>query len=389
MNFELNQDQQMLRDSVRKWVENEYGFEHYRAVVKTGGFMASNWEQMAQLGLCGLAVPEAHGGLSMGPIEAMLVSEELGRGLVCEPYADLALMATAILRDDSPDAVQTQWLAGIADGSKLVSMAFIERHSRYSLNYVTTKAVNLAKNESDKNNPAQNSWTLSGDKSIVLVGHLADALIVSARISGANDARHGIGLFMVSKNASGLSARSYLTQSGAAAAEISLRDTPAICLTESGLPALERAIDIGIAALCAQAVGAMDKLYELTLDYLNTRKQFGVAIGTFQALRHRVADMKMQLELARSMSYFATLKLTASEAERRYAVSAAKVQIGESLRYVGQQGVQLHGGIAVTDEYSAGHYFKYLTSIELSLGDRYHHLGEVSCRMGDSAGVFA
>jgi alkylation response protein AidB-like acyl-CoA dehydrogenase len=379
MNFELNQDQQMLRDSVRKWIDNEYGFEHYRAVVKAGGFMASNWEQMAQLGLCGLAVPEAHGGMSMGPIEAMLVSEEMGRGLVCEPYADLALMATAILRDDSPEAVQTEWLSGIADGSKLVSMAFIERHSRYSLNYVATKATKSA----------SNTWSLSGDKSIVLVGHLADALIVSARISGTNDARHGIGLFLVAKSAAGFSARSYLTQSGAAAAEISLSNTPAICLTESGLPALERAIDIGIAALCAQAVGAMDKLYDLTLDYLNTRKQFGVVIGTFQALRHRVADMKMQLELARSMSYFATLKLTASEAERRYAVSAAKVQIGESLRYVGQQGVQLHGGIAVTDEYSAGHYFKYLTSIELSLGDRYHHLGEVSCRMGDSAGVFA
>ena len=228
-------------------------------------------------------------------------------------------------------------------------------------------------------------------KSIVPAGDQADAYIVPARVAGAVDAPEGIALFLVERSATGVTTRGYPLQDGGRGAEVQFQDAPATLLVgpEGGLDALEWAADVAIAAQCAEAVGTMDKLFALTVDYLNTRKQFGVPIGTFQALRHRVADMKMQLELARSMSYYATLKLGAPEAERRQALSRAKVQLGNSMRFVGQQSVQLHGGIGVTDEYIGSHYFKKLTQMEMTYGDTLHHLGEVSQRMQETAGVFA
>ena len=211
----------------------------------------------------------------------------------------------------------------------------------------------------------------------------ADAFVVPAQLGGK------LALFLVERSASGVSTRGYLTQDEARAADVKLDNAPATLITTDGLTALTHAVDIGIACLCAEGVGAMEQTLKLTTEYMNQRKQFGVTISTFQALRHRVADMKMQLELARSMSYYATLKLGAEEAERRQALSRAKVQLGQSLRFVGQQSVQLHGGIGVTDEYAGSHYFKRLTQLEMTFGDSLHHLGEVSSRMTDTAGVFA
>ena len=210
-------------------------------------------------------------------------------------------------------------------------------------------------------------------------------------VSGAVDDPAGIALFLVSKGESGVTVRGYPTQDGACAADVTLADADAIELLPPGaaFAALEHAIDIGIAALSAEAIGAREQLVAVTVEYMNTRKQFGVAIGTFQALRHRIADVKMQLELARSMSYFATLKLNEPPPARRRALAQAKLQLGQSMRFVGQQCIQLHGGIGVTDEYIAGHYFKRLTVMELSFGDTLHQLGEVSTRMQDTAGVFA
>jgi alkylation response protein AidB-like acyl-CoA dehydrogenase len=235
------------------------------------------------------------------------------------------------------------------------------------------------------------AWTLSGTKSLVTIGDQADAFIVSARVSGAADDPAGIALFLVERQAAGVKTQGYALQDGSRAAEVTLADTPATLLVAAGpaFAALELAIDTGIAALAAEAVGAMDKLFELTVDYMNTRKQFGVAIGTFQALRHRIADMKMQLELARSMSYYATLKLGDAPDVRRRAVAQAKVQLGQSARFVGQQAIQLHGGIGMTEEYIGSHYFKRLTTMEMQFGDAMHHIGEVSARMLDTAGVFA
>jgi alkylation response protein AidB-like acyl-CoA dehydrogenase len=212
---------------------------------------------------------------------------------------------------------------------------------------------------------------------------MADAYIVSATVGDK------IALFLVERSAAGVTAHGYGTQDGSRAAELTLTNAPATLITLDGLTALEHAVDIGIAATCAEAVGVMDKAMAITAEYMNTRKQFGVVISSFQALRHRAADMKMQLELARSMSYYAALKLNAPAPERRAAMARAKYQLGNSMRFVGQQAVQLHGGIGVTHEYIVSHYFKKLTQLEMTFGDTLHHLGEVSDRMQDTAGVFA
>jgi alkylation response protein AidB-like acyl-CoA dehydrogenase len=298
---------------------------------------------------------------------------------VLEPVAAVALVAASVIARSRAQE-RANWAPRIASGEARVVLAYQERAARYRLAHVDTKAV-----------AAGDAWTLSGTKSIVPIGDQADAFIVSARASGDADAAAGIALFLVERAASGVKTQGYALQDGSRAAEVTLSTAPATLLVAAGpaFAALELAVDTGIAALAAEAVGVMDKLFELTTEYLNTRKQFGVPIGTFQALRHRVADMKMQLELARSMSYYATLKLGEEPAERRRAVAQAKVQLGQSARYLGQQAIQLHGGIGMTDEYIGSHYFKRLTTMETQFGDTMHHIGEVSARMLETAGVFA
>jgi len=380
MDFDFNEDQQMLRDSVRRWAEKACSFEQRRAAVAAGGMPQDTWRQLNDLGLCALSVPQAHGGLDFGPVEAMVVMEELGRALVLAPYAEVCLIATSVLRDHAEAGLAAAWLPRIADGSARVVLAHQERQARYRLAHVSTTA-----RQTDA------GWVLTGHKSLVPAGDRVDAWIVPARVSGSVDEAQGLALFLVEAGDQGARLRAHPLQDGSRAAELLLDQAAGQLLVpaDRGLAALTHAVDVGIAAGCAEAVGAMERLLEITIDYLNTRKQFGVVIASFQALRHRIADMKMQLELARSMSYFATLKLTHPADARRRAVSQAKVQIGQSIRYVGQQAVQLHGGIAVTDEYIASHYFKRLTCIELAYGDTAHHLGEVSARMQDQAGVFA
>ncbi|WHZ12436.1 MAG: Acyl-CoA dehydrogenase family protein [Burkholderiaceae bacterium] len=371
MDFDFSDDQEQLRDAVRRWVDKGYGFERRRAIASAGGFSREVWGELAELGLTGLYVPEADGGLGLGPVEGMVVMEELGRGIVVEPLAQ-ALIAGALLAGYAPDALKKSWLPKIAGGEALIVLAQQERAARYRLDVCAATATQ-----------AGASWTVSGTKSIVPAGDQADAFIVPAGASGK------IALFLVERGASGVTTRGYGTQDGGRAAEVTLNNAAAALITEDGLAALEHAVDIGIAALCAEGVGVMDKTLAVTVEYLNTRKQFGVFIGTFQALRHRVADMKMQLELARSMSYYASLKLNAPADERRRAMARAKYQLGCSMRFVGQQAVQLHGGIGVTDEYIVSHYFKRLTQMEMTFGDTLHQLGEVSARMQDGAGVFA
>lgn len=377
MDFDFTDDQESLRDAVRRWVDKGFAFERRHGIAKAGGRTREVYAELADLGLTGLAVPEAHGGMGFGAIEAMVVAEELGRGLVNAPYAHGALVAPALLAA-APAALQGEWLPKIADASALVVLAHQERAARYRLNHVTTWAAK-----------AGDGYTLSGAKSIVPAGDEADAFIVPARTAGADADAAGIGLFLVAKGAAGARVRGYPTQDGARAAELTLENTPAALIALDALHVLETGIDIGIAAVCAEAVGVMDKLVAITAEYMNTRKQFGVAISSFQALRHRMADVKMQLELGRSMSYFASLKLGEAPAARRRALAQAKYQLGNSMRFVGQQCIQLHGGIGVTDEYIASHYFKRLTMLEMAFGDTLHQLGEVSTRMQDTAGVFA
>jgi alkylation response protein AidB-like acyl-CoA dehydrogenase len=375
MDFDFSEDQQALRDAVRRFVDKDYSFERRTQIARAGGFDRATWEGLAGLGLTALAVPEAHGGLGFGAVEAMVVMEELGRGLVMEPVAQGALIAPALL-GKAPDELQAAWLPRIAGGEALVVLAHQEAKSRYRLNRVATRAVD---------------GKLTGVKSLVPAGDAADAFIVPARVSGADDAAEGIALYLVERSAAGVHTRPYSLYDGSRAAEVHLDNAPAqlIAGPDEGLALLELAADIGAAAQAAEAVGVMEKYLALTVEYLNTRKQFGVAISSFQALRHRTADVKMQLELARSMSYYATLRLGDAPAVRRRAVSQAKVQLGNSMRFVGQQCTQMHGGIGVTDEYAGSHYFKRLTVMEMQWGDTLHHLGEVSARMQDTAGVFA
>jgi hypothetical protein len=376
MDFEFSDEQQQLRDAVQRWVDKGFGFERRHALAKAGGFTRPVLAELNELGLAGLVIPEAHGGLGQGPVDAMVVLEELGRGLVNAPYAQAALVAPTLLAQ-APADVQRAWLPKIAGGEALVVLAHQERRSRYALNRVATQA-----------REAGGAWTLNGTKVVVPAGDEADAFVVPARLSGAEDDPAGIDLFLVERSAAGAAVRGYPTQDGARAADLVLADAPGTRLSV-GFGALVHAADVGIAAACAEAVGLMDKLLALTVDYLNQRKQFGVPLATFQALRHRIADVKMQLELGRSMSYYASLKLGEPPAERRRALAQAKVQLGNSMRFVGQQCIQLHGGIGVTDEYVASHYFKRLTVLETTFGDTLHHLGEVSAHMTDEAGVFA
>ena len=371
MDFDFSDDQEQLRDAVRKWVDKGYTFDRRRAITQAGGFDRAAYTELAELGLCGLYISDDHGGMGLGPVEGMVVMEELGRGIVIEPVQQ-ALISGAVLEGYAPAALKAEWLPQLASGEALVVLAYQERKSRYN----TQKCDAQAQQQNGQ-------WQISGTKSLVAVGDHADAFLIPAMASGK------LALFLVAKDAKGCATSGYGTQEGGRAAELQLNQCPASLVTLDGQTALRHAVDIGIACACAEAVGVMDKTMAITVEYMNTRKQFNTTIATFQALRHRVADMKMQLELGRSMSYYASLKLNAPAAERHQAMARAKYQLGNSMRYVGQQAVQLHGGIGVTDEYIVSHYFKKLTQLEMTFGDTLHHLGEVSDSMQETAGVFA
>lgn len=371
MDFDFSDDQQQLRDAVHRWVDKGYTFERRRTIVEAGGFSREVWNELAELGLTALTVPEAHGGMGLGAIDVMVVMEELGRGLVMEPLAQ-AFVASAVLGQHADDSLAGQWLARVASGEALVVLAHQERQARYRLDVCAATAVRSG-----------DGYAVDAAKSLVPAGDAADAFLVPAQLDGK------LALFLVERGASGVSTQGYRTQDGSGAAELRCQSAPAVLVTADGMAALTLAQDVANAALCAEGVGAMEQTLRLTTDYMNQRKQFNVPIASFQALRHRVADMKMQLELARSMSYYASLKMSAPAAERHLAIARARVQLGQSLRFVGQQSVQLHGGIGVTDEYAGSHYFKRLTQMEMTGGDTLHHLGTVSAGMQDTAGVFA
>ncbi len=370
MDFELTDEQALLREAVQRWVDRSYPFDRYRSIAQSGGFSTAAWQELAELGLTGLNVAQCHGGLEMSPVEAMLVLEQMGAGLVLEPLSQ-CFISSALLNQYADAELQSRWLPQIAAGSALVVLATQERGARYQLDFCQSFSTRTL----DK-------YTITATKSIVPAGDFANAFIVSAQLEGQ------LALFLIEQSALGVQSWSYNTQDGSCAAEIRFDHASATLITRQGAAALALARDIGIACTCAQGVGVMDKILHMTADYLNTRHQFGVAIGSFQALRHRIADMKMQLELARSMSYYASLKLHAPVSERCAALSRAKVQLGQSMRFVGQQAIQLHGGMGVTDEHAVSHYFKKLTQLEISFGDTLHHLGEVCAGMQDTAGVF-
>jgi pimeloyl-CoA dehydrogenase small subunit len=379
MDFDLNDEQRQLKESVERLLANRYG----ELAQRTGyqkehkGYSEAIWRQYAELGLLAVPFAEQHGGLGQGLTETMIIAEAFGRALAIEPYLATVVLAGGALRHAGNDAALTALVPGIVEGKLILALAHQERQSRYDLADTATTARADGKG----------GYTLEGEKCVVLHGDGADKLIVSARVQGSRTDRGGIGLFLVDGNASGVSRRGYPTQDAMRAADITLSAVrvgaeDVIAGPDKGLHALERAADEAIAALAAEAVGAMTALQELTVDYLKTRKQFGVPIGSFQVLQHRAVDMFTALEQARSMAYYATMMAAEPDArERRKAMSAAKVQIGRSAKFVGESAIQLHGGIGMTMEYKAGHYFKRLTMIDLAFGDADHHLRELA-RMG-------
>ncbi len=371
MDFDLNDDQRLLKDSVDRLIADKYGFDQRRSyMAEPGGWSRAVWAQFAELGLLGLLLAEEHGGFGGGPVEAMIVAEAFGRGLVVEPYFATVVLGGGLIRRAADPQMQAELLPQIAAGELLLAFAHVERHSRYELHNVSTIA-----------RPDGARWRLEGDKGVVLHGDTANKLLVTARTSGGTRDRSGVGLFLVDVPSEGVSVRGYPTQDGLRAAEISLAGAAGVPLGDpaGALPAIERVVDEAVAFLTAEAVGIMAAMHGSTVDYMKQRKQFGRAISEFQALQHRAVDMYVLLELARSMALLATMMSGEDNAsERRKTVSAAKVQIGRSGRKLGQEAVQLHGGIGVTMEYMVGHYFKRMSMIEIMFGDADSHLTQLA-----------
>ena len=370
MDFDLTKEQQLLSDAVQRFVGKEYSSAAREAILDSkDGWSREIWAKLAELGLLGLQVPEEHGGMGGASVETMLTMNALGRGLLLEPYLPSAILATALIRDLGSPAQKEELLPAMAAGERIAVPAHAETGARDDLARVATTAARSG-----------DGFVLNGHKTVVPHGAVADALLVSARTSGGPGDQRGISLFIVPRTAPGVSLQTYRTLDGQRASDVSLRDVrvPAGGLLgpEGGaFEAISAAWDLGVGAICAEAVGALQALLDATVEYAKTRKQFGVPIGKFQALQHRMVEMLIHVEQARSMSYLAAIRATDPDAaERRRAVSAAKVVIGQACRKVAQEAVQIHGGMGMTDELHVGHYFKRLTAIELSLGDTEHHL---------------
>ena len=376
MDFDLSEEQRLLKESLDRLIGDRYAFEQRKGYAQSPqGWSRELWGQFAELGLLGLPFEERHGGSAGGPVETMIAMEAFGRALALEPYLATVVLGGGFLRHGGSAEQCADLIPQIADGSLTVAFANTERQSRYDLYDIETRAVRDGA-----------GWMLDGKKGVVVHGDTADKLVVTARVGGGRRDRDGVAAFIVDGKTAGVSRLGYPTQDGLRAAEITLANVrvgPEGALGEPGkaLPLIERVVDEAIAALCAEAVGAMAVMHELTVEYLKTRRQFGREIGSFQILQHRAVDMLIALEQARSMAMFATM-MAAEEnaAERRNAVAAAKVQIGRSGKFIGQQAIQLHGGIGMTMEYKVGHYFKRVTMIDTIFGDADHHLRELARR---------
>ena len=378
MDFDLSEEQRLLQESLGKLLADKYGFENRKRYMKApGGWSREVWAQYAELGILGLPFAEEDGGFGGGAVETMLVAEALGGSITLEPWLATVVMGGAFLRHGGTPKLRAELVPGIAEGKTLLAFAHTEAQSRFDLFDVATTA-----------RPDAGGWVLDGRKGVAVHGDVADHLIVTARIGGARRDRDGIGVFLVPSTMPGVTRRGYGTSDGQRAAEIGLDAVKlpgANVLGEAGkgLALVERVVDETIAALAAEAVGAMDAVHKLTLDYMRTRKQFGRPIASFQALQHRAAEMMVHIEQARSMAMLGAMTVSEPDAaERQRVMSAVKMQIGRSLRFVGQQAVQLHGGIAMTMEYAAGHYFKRLTVIDTMFGDADHHLAVLSAGGG-------
>ncbi|MBL6761644.1 MAG: acyl-CoA dehydrogenase family protein [PS1 clade bacterium] len=369
MDFSFTEEQTLLRNMVQSFVQDNYDFDSRMKIVHSDEGMSHEiWGQFAELGLLAAPFSEEMGGLDGGPIETMVIMEELGRGLVVEPYLPTVVLCGGILNRHGSDAQKEAHLAGIIGGEDIWALAYSEPQSRFNPADVLTSA----KADGD-------GYVLNGTKAVVAAAPWANKLIVSARISGDQRDSDGLGLFIVEKSADGVSTQDYPTVDGNRASEVTLENVAVgadalVGAAGNGLALLEEALDHGIGAVCAEAIGHMKCLNDATVEYCKTRKQFGVPIGSFQVLQHRMVDMFMEYEQSVSMTYMVNMKLSEGEAERKKAAAGAKVQIGKSGRFVGQEAVQLHGGMGMTEELNVGHYFKRLTVIDTQFGNVDHHL---------------
>jgi len=374
MDFTLSDEQRLLKDSVDRLMADRYAFDQRKGYFKeAGGWSKALWSQYAELGLLGLPFAEAYGGFGGGAVEVMLVMESFGRALILEPYLATVVLGGTAVRLGGSEAVKLRVLPAIADGTMKLAFAHGERQARYDVTDVMTTA---------KQNGS--GWVLDGAKSVVAHGDGAHRLIVSARVSGERDDPNGIGLFLVDGKASGVARRSYPMRDGTRAAEIALSGVEvarADALSEPGhgFPIIERVVEAGIAATSAEAVGAMEAMHAMTLEYLKTRQQFGRPIGQNQVLQHRAAEMLIELEQGRSMAMLAAIMVDEPDpAERARNIAMAKVGVGQASRFVAQNAIQLHGGIGMTEEYAVGHYFRRCMVIEHLFGDPTYHLSRLA-----------
>ena len=372
MDFSFSEEQTLLRNTIQSFIQDNYDFDKRKEIIQSEeGMSKDNWKQLAELGLLGVPFSENDGGLEFGSVETMIVAEEFGKGLVVEPYIQTVVTCGGFLRRAS-EAQRQEHIPSLISGDEIWAFAYAEPQGRFNLADIK---VSASKNGDD--------YTLNGDKCVVSGAPWAQKLIVSARTSGDQSDKEGISLFIVDKASDGVSTRDYKTVDGSMASEVSFEN---VKLSSSSLigeegnaySLIELVADETIAALCAEAIGAMSVLNETTVEYCKTRKQFGQPIGKFQVLQHRMVDMFMQYEQSVSMTYMVNLKLSEDELERRKAASGAKVQICNASKFIGQSAVQLHGGMGMTDELNVGHYFKRLAMIETQFGNADHHLKKYS-----------
>jgi pimeloyl-CoA dehydrogenase small subunit len=368
MDFSFTEEQSMLRDTVASYLADHYSFDQRRAMLaKEPGWSPAIWKAFAEeLGILGAPFPEDLGGLGGGPVENMIVMEEMGKALVVEPYLSTVVIGGGFLKHSGHPKAE-ELIGQIIAGEAIFAFAYAEPQGRYNLADLKTTA---------KKDGA--GYVLNGHKAVVIAAPYATHLIVTARTDGGQRDAQGISVFIVPKDAAGVTTRDYPTVDGFRASEVFLENVKvgadALVGPEGhGLPLVEKVVDEAIAATCAEACGVLSKLHEGTLEYTRQRKQFGQPISAFQVLQHRMVDMFIQVEQAISMTYMATIKVT-DDAERAKAAAAAKVQIGKACKFVGQNAIQLHGGMGMTDEMAIGHYFKRATMIESAFGSTDHHL---------------
>ena len=374
MDFSLAEERRLLQDTIKRYLGREYAFDQRRKrLAANAGISREIWKQLAELGVLGIGIREDDGGMGGDAFDTMIVMEAMGRALVVEPYLSTVVLGAGLISDAGSDAQRAAWLPAIAAGEKLLAFAHGEAAARYAASYVETRAVRSGK-----------GWKLEGTKAVVLNGDSADALIVSARTGGNVSGREGISLFIVDPKSRGVSLRAYPTQDAGRAADLRLNgvevgDDMRIGAEGQALAFIERSLDRANAALCAEAIGIIEAMNEATLEYLKTRKQFGQPIGRFQALQHRMADMTIKAVEARSMAILAASAMSSADPdERARRVASAKAFVSQAGRFVGQQAIQLHGAIGMTDELVVSHWFKRLAMIDVTFGDAEHHLGRVS-----------